>query len=116
VQVQIGDSGGIENTGYQCAFGRVSAGAGNCSNITTGFGLNDFVAAAELRNGSMILTLLDASTNTWSCTANVGSSNTTWLAITGGTKSLSATLDRVRITTVNGTDAFDAGKINIAYE
>jgi hypothetical protein len=29
---------------------------------------------------------------------------------------LSGTLDRVRITTVNGTDTFDAGSINILYE
>jgi hypothetical protein len=35
---------------------------------------------------------------------------------TSGTKTLSGTLDRVRITTVNGTDTFDAGSINIAYE
>jgi hypothetical protein len=29
---------------------------------------------------------------------------------------LGGTLDRVRITTVNGTDTFDAGSINILYE
>jgi hypothetical protein len=29
---------------------------------------------------------------------------------------LSGTLDRVRITTVNGTDTFDAGSVNILYE
>jgi hypothetical protein len=35
----------------------------------------------------------------------------------GGTSpSLGGTLDRVRITTVNGTDTFDAGTINIIYE
>jgi hypothetical protein len=33
-----------------------------------------------------------------------------------GSKTLSGTLDRVRITTVNGTDTFDAGTINIMYE
>jgi hypothetical protein len=33
-----------------------------------------------------------------------------------GTKTLSGTLDRVRITTANGTDTFDAGSINILYE
>jgi hypothetical protein len=33
-----------------------------------------------------------------------------------GTIALSGTLDRVRITTVNGTDTFDAGSINILYE
>jgi hypothetical protein len=35
----------------------------------------------------------------------------------GGTSpALSGTLDRIRITTVNGTDTFDAGTINIMYE
>jgi len=33
-----------------------------------------------------------------------------------GRKSTSAVVDRVRITTVGGTDTFDAGAINIAYE
>lgn len=33
-----------------------------------------------------------------------------------GSCSLGGTLDRVRVTTVNGTDTFDAGTINIAYE
>ena len=33
-----------------------------------------------------------------------------------GQKALSDVLDRVRITTVNGTDTFDAGSINILYE
>jgi len=34
----------------------------------------------------------------------------------GGTSALGGTLDRVRITTVNGTDQFDAGTVNILYE
>jgi hypothetical protein len=38
----------------------------------------------------------------------------TWYG--GGTIGLSGTLDRIRITTVNGTDTFDAGSINILYE
>jgi hypothetical protein len=29
---------------------------------------------------------------------------------------IAGALDRVRITTVNGTDTFDAGSINIMYE
>ena len=42
-----------------------------------------------------------ASTNTWQVQ---------------GSKTPSGTLDRIRITTVNGTDTFDAGTINILYE
>jgi len=33
-----------------------------------------------------------------------------------GTKTISGVLDRIRLTTVNGTDTFDAGSVNILYE
>jgi hypothetical protein len=59
------------------------------------------------------LTLI--SSNTWACSLTV----TTYSAgmTTGaGYIALSGTLDRVRVTTVNGTDTFDAGSINILYE
>jgi hypothetical protein len=36
--------------------------------------------------------------------------------VVSGSKTLAGTLDRIRITTVNGTDTFDAGQINILYE
>ena len=35
---------------------------------------------------------------------------------TAGGVSLAGTLDRLRIATVNGTDTFDAGSVNILYE
>jgi hypothetical protein len=41
---------------------------------------------------------------------------TTRMFSLAGYKSLSGTLDRVRITTVGGTNTFDAGSINIVYE
>jgi hypothetical protein len=47
-------------------------------------------------------------------TTNSGSANES--AVVSGSIALSGTLDRVRITTVNGTDTFDAGTINILYE
>ena len=36
--------------------------------------------------------------------------------MSGGSIALGGVLDRIRITTVNGTDVFDAGSINILYE
>jgi hypothetical protein len=36
--------------------------------------------------------------------------------VSGGSITLGGTLDRLRITTENGTDTFDAGSINIMYE
>jgi len=46
----------------------------------------------------------------------MGASATEFAGLGGSSISLSGTLDRVRITTVNGTDTFDAGSINILYE
>jgi hypothetical protein len=39
-----------------------------------------------------------------------------WSVTGAGNLSLSGALDRVRITSFNGTDTFDAGSINILYE
>jgi hypothetical protein len=36
--------------------------------------------------------------------------------VSAANKTLSGALDRLRLTTVNGTDTFDAGSINIMYE
>lgn len=113
--VQIGDSGGVEATGY-LGSGSVLAGASQATeNYTTGWGLR-VTAATTVIHGAMTLTLVDASTFTWASTSMVGDSDITANYFGGGSKSLSAELDRVRITTLGGSDTFDAGKINIMYE
>jgi hypothetical protein len=114
-QIQIGDAGGVETTGYLCAAGTIAAASAAAANATSGFVLNRGDATSII-HGSFILSLVAPSTNTWSAFGVVGLSNSTFLLVTGGSKPLSATLDRIRVTTVNGTDAFDAGTINILYE
>jgi hypothetical protein len=111
--IQIGDSGGIENTGYLGASNNTSSSA----NYTTGFGING-VLATNILHGSMTLSLLDISNNLWVASGVVGASSSAFTATITGSKSLSATLDRVRITTVLGDagNAFDAGSINIMWE
>jgi len=64
----------------------------------------------------MTLTLEDSTDNTWSEWHVIGRSDNAAGNLGAGTKSLSAGLTQLRITTVNGTDAFDAGAINISYE
>jgi hypothetical protein len=115
--VQLGDSGGIETTGYLGA-GSVTTGGGTGSNFTTGFGLTNSSGwlATSVLHGSLVLTLLDSTNNTWIASGTSGYSSSTFTSATGGSKSLSATLDRIRLTTVNGTDTFDAGSFNIIYE
>jgi hypothetical protein len=55
--------------------------------------------------------------NTWSYMAMCGgSSATNGGLLGGGSVPLGAVLTAVRVTTINGTDTFDAGSINIQYE
>ena len=113
-QVQIGDSGGIETSGYLCSNSVITTTVAT-ANGTTGYriGVNNW-AATVLANGSIVITNLSG--NTWSAFGVVGDSASALTYLTAGSKSLSGTLDRIRIITVNGTDTFDAGSINILYE
>jgi len=115
IVIQLGDSGGIENTGYIAHSGVIQNSSVGSSDYTTGFGIADANAAAHSHSGSIIFSLLENSTNSWVANGSVRQASNI-IAIVAGSKSLSGVLDRVRITTVNGTDTFDAGKINIIYE
>lgn len=115
--VQIGDAGGVEASGYLGGVGHVINGASSSVALhTTGFSLTNTGAATTVGHGIGVLVLMDATTNTWAWSSSVAFSNTAVVAVAGGAKALSATLDRVRITTVGGTAAFDAGNIGLMYE
>lgn len=115
--VQIGDSGGIETSGYLgSAVSLSNAGAVIASNLTTGLGITGAVIATSVIHGKLVLDLQDSSQFTWVSNAAVGHSDIAVYGMGSGSKSLSAELDRVRVTTGNGTDAFDAGAISISYE
>jgi len=108
--VQLGDSGGIENTGYQGA----AAGNGVMVGSTAGILLVAECAAAYIFQG--ILKLANISGTTWVASVSSGRSDSAQAYTGGAFKTLSAALDRIRITTTNGTDVFDLGTINIFYE
>lgn len=112
-QVQLGDSGGIENTSYVAYGANTTASAIGGTAYTTGFGIR-YDTAASLMSGAM--TIINVSGNIWVSTHNLVGSTTTNGYYGAGNKTLSDVLDRIRITTVNGTDTFDAGTINIIYE
>jgi hypothetical protein len=111
--VQLGDSGGIETTGYSAR--AITLTNNSSATSTAGLISTVIVAAANATSGSIIISLLDSTTNTWVSQGNL-LDPTNYLHTASGVKALSATLDRVRITTVNGTDTFDAGSVNIIYE
>ena len=111
IQVQLGDSGGVEDSGYLSTKIELSTAANNTA-ITSG---HSVVGGGAANVASGILVFVLVSGNIWIGTSSVKQS-TTFMSIGNSSKTLSATLDRIRITTVNGTDTFDAGSINILYE
>jgi len=105
--VQVG-AGSITTSGY-------ASGSYNGSAVTSTTGMIVEAGSASLvQNGHVIFTSVGS--NLWVSSHVVGRSSDGVSTNGGGTVTLSGTLDRVRITTVNGTDTFDAGSINILYE
>jgi hypothetical protein len=112
VQMQIG-AGSIESTGYTSwASTNTGTNAIAIGSSTTGAHIQSSLAANVI-NLSMRFELFGS--NIWisSHVGNIVSGN---VLFGSAIKTLSGTLDRVRITTVNGTDTFDAGSVNILYE
>ena len=115
IRFQLGDSGGVETTGYLSGSAVMGSGGNTVLNSTAGFDLAT-ATATNVHHGTITLTLEDATQFTWIANGLFGLSDTAAVVVVGGSKSLSAALDRVRITTANGTDTFDAGAINVLYE
>lgn len=111
--VQLGTTGGFQASSYVGSITNQSASA--TSTFSSGFLASIGFAATDLSSGVMYLAKVDG--NTWAETSVVAvtpSSGATRLGC--GVVTLSGTLDHIRVTTVNGTDTFDAGTINILYE
>lgn len=111
--IQLGDVDGFENTGYVGSHSNnLAAAAGQSFYGGTGFEIRGG-GAATVVNVCFIFTLFNSTT--WQG-MSVGHSSTGGSIISAGIKTLSASLDRIRLTTINGTDIFDAGSINILIE
>jgi hypothetical protein len=114
MQIQIG-SGSVTTSGYISSCGAINGGTGQAGS-TTGIAISIGTAAASSISGAITLSLFNA--NQWVASGSAQYSTTAGAIYmsSGNTPALSGALDRVRITTVNGTDTFDAGSINILYE
>lgn len=112
-QIQLG-AGSVTTTGYLGASMNSSGAALNTINYTTGLINQAQGASTAICHGHAIFTLVSG--NTWVGSLNMARSDATLTSIGSTSITLSGALDRVRITTVNGTDTFDAGSINILWE
>jgi hypothetical protein len=113
-QIQIG-AGSIDTTGYN---GNIQMGSGAGYYVTgqsTGFPLTAPTPATSANQINGFIQLCFLGLSTWVVSGNLISS-TYIVGACSGHKALSGSLDRIRLTTVNGTDTFDAGSVNILYE
>lgn len=108
--VQLG-AGSITTSGYLSA----ASVSGTGTNATSGLIACGSLAAATNQTG--LCSIVNIAGNTWVSTS-IGGPNTggAVLSLATGSVSLSGVLDRIRFTTFNGTDTFDAGTINVMWE
>jgi len=118
LRIQIGDSGGVETTGYASVSSNSTGAAINTDTAATaGFDIAGSASgASETYSGALTLSLVDSGANSWAISGQLAGTVGNELCTVAGTKSLSGVLDRVRFTTSNGTDTFDAGTVNVNYE
>jgi hypothetical protein len=92
------------------------AAVGNITPPTNGFMLNTSSVGAGNHYG--LVTLVTMGSNIWIAQTVTGYDLTggSYGFIGGGSVTLSGILDRIRLTTSNNADTFDAGSANIIYE
>lgn len=115
IQIQLGDAGGIESSGYLGGVITAFTASIQTRNFTSG-AVVDGSASASTAHGTITLTLENSTNHNWTIEGNLCLSDTTTFSGLAYSKSLSAELTQVRITTVGGTVEFDAGEFNITTE
>ena len=107
----VGTSSGLVSSGYTGSAFRYNTGT--TSNSTTYFPLSEGVSAASVMDGHVVL--VNHSANIWTL-GGVLLTLSTGVTSVAGAITLSGVLDRLRVSTIGGTDTFDAGSINIMWE
>jgi hypothetical protein len=116
VVLRLADAGGIEITGYACGALRDTGGGIGNNTETTGFIVTALDAAANQIMGCLRLVLYDAGGDGWMATGGFFNTSVNQYHPCGGWKGLDSDIVSVTITTVGGTDAFDAGSFRIRYK
>jgi hypothetical protein len=119
ITLRVGTSGGFVAGGGSYLGASDSQGAAvGPGNFSTGFNMEDASASSTtIRHYVCVLT--NISGNNWMYVVLGGASDVANITMGGGSisaASLGGTLDRVRITSIIGTNTFDAGSVNIMYE
>jgi hypothetical protein len=101
-------------TGYASNYSTLSASTMATAANTTGVVISTLSTAASV--DTAIVTIDNLSGNVWCVNGNAGTTSGTVTVLSAGSIGLAAALTGIRLTTVAGTDSFDAGLVNILYE
>jgi hypothetical protein len=114
--VQVG-AGSVATTGYASSAAYAVATASQYITSTAGFICEPTGAASASTSRNGLMTICGLGSNIWAAQGTRTSNGVVDApSNNAGAVTLGGVLDRIRITTVNGTDTFDAGSINILYE
>ena len=114
-----GGAGSIETSGYNSTGSAIQGTTSGATGAASGFQLSNTDGGATwVRRGVVELTRRRGS-NTWKLGSKplsvTGAANDR-TDFAGGKKTFSGVLDRIRLTTLGGTDTFDAGSITVMWE
>jgi hypothetical protein len=114
ITYRLGTSAGVTASGYLSSASSVGSGAASFGSLT-GFEMYGG-GAAQAFSGS--ITFRNILENAWCCDGIFGyvAGGVPGTMLMAGSIVLNGTLDRLRVTTANGTDVFDAGTVNILYD
>lgn len=108
--MRVGTGGVPTTNGYVSGSGLAGGNARQSS--TVGFAVR-FDTAAYVKTGS--LSLKRVAGQRWRSDHMLTDEIIGYASVGGGAVTLAGTLDNVRLTTVNGTDTFDSGTVQMRY-
>ena len=117
IRTQLGTSGGLVTSGYDSTIVGLPNSANCATNTqTNSLAITQGIGAGETRSWLQTICLLDASLDVWVCSV-VGARKTgeNECFSGGGWVDLSGDLTQLKIF-MDGSDAFDSGRINIQFE
>jgi hypothetical protein len=121
--IRLGTSSGFATSGYEATCSYITDGAvADANNSSTGFilmGQNASAAVVQI-TGRIVIDLVGVfgAGTYWACSGVISriDPGLNFQNFVAGSVGLSGTLDRIQLTTIVGTAAFDGGLVNIIYE
>ena len=114
--LRIGPSITPETIGYSATGSFISTVTAGASASSTHWLIGNSLVAARSVSGQAVLTLMNASTNLWTYSGSCAEDTFSNMYLGTGSKAVTGSLGVLRLTTVNGTDTFDLGSVNLLLE